>query len=95
MTRDTSLINGGKVSPRVTKFEDALERLSKIVEKLEKGDLSLDEAIKVFEEGVKLCQFCAKKLDEAEQKVAVLLKNQKGEFYTEPFAEEKNIENEF
>ncbi|RLA94798.1 MAG: exodeoxyribonuclease VII small subunit, partial [Deltaproteobacteria bacterium] len=41
------------MSSRVTKFEDALEKLSKIVEKLEKGNLPLDDAIKAFEEGVK------------------------------------------
>ncbi len=87
--------NGGNVSSRVTKFEDALEKLSKIVEKLEKGNLPLDDAIKAFEEGVKLCRFCAKKLDEAEQKVALLLKDQKGEFFTETFTPENSNENEF
>ncbi len=79
---------------KVTKFEDALEELSRIVERLEQGDLSLDDAIKAFEEGIKLCRFCAKKLDKAEQKVALLLKDQKGEFYTEPFIEENNSKDE-
>ena len=83
------------MSRKVTKFEDALEKLSRIVEKLEEGNLSLDEAIKAFEEGVTLCQFCAKKLDEAERKVALLLKDQKGEFYAEPFIEKDNTENDF
>ncbi len=81
------------MSRKLTKFEDALEKLSRIVEKLEEGNLSLDEAIKAFEEGVKLCRFCAKKLDEAEQKVALLLKDQKGEVYTEEFEQENGGEN--
>ena len=81
------------MSRKLTKFEDALEELSRIVEKLEEGNLSLDEAIKAFEEGVKLCRFCAKKLDEAEQKVALLLKDQKGEVYTEEFEQENGGEN--
>ncbi len=83
------------MSRKLTKFEDALEKLSRIVEKLEEGNLSLDEAIKAFEEGVKLCRFCAKKLDEAEQKVALLLKDQKGEVYTEEFEQENGGENGF
>ncbi len=83
------------MSRKAMKFEDALEELSRIVEKLEQGNLSLDEAIKAFEEGMKLCKFCAKKLDEAEQKVAVLLKDQKGEFYAEPFNRGNSGEDEF
>ncbi len=83
------------MSRKLTKFEDALDELSRIVEKLEEGNLSLDEAIKAFEEGVKLCRFCAKKLDEAEQKVALLLKDQKGEVYTEEFEQENGGENGF
>jgi len=69
-------------------FEKALKRLEEIVNKLESGDLPLDESLKIFEEGVKLSRFCAKKLDEAERKVEVLLKNEKGKFTTKPFSEE-------
>lgn len=55
-------------------FEKKLERLEKIVEKMEAGDLALDEALKSFEEGVKLSRDCHKQLTEAEQKVKLLLK---------------------
>jgi len=69
-------------------FEKALKRLEEIVNKLESGDLPLDESLKIFEEGVKLSRFCTKKLDEAERKVEVLLKNKEGKFTTKPFSEE-------
>ncbi len=54
------------------KFEKALERLEKIVEELESGDLALEEALKRYEEGVKLSRACTKKLTEAEKKIETL-----------------------
>jgi exodeoxyribonuclease VII small subunit len=60
------------------KFESAVKRLEEIVNKLEGGDLSLDDSIKLFEEGVKLYQICLKRLDEAEKKVEILLKDKDG-----------------
>lgn len=69
------------------KFEDNLSRLEEIVRKMESGDLSLEDSLKAFEEGIKLSRLCAKKLDEAERRVEVLLK-QEGELATEPFPEE-------
>lgn len=67
-------------------FEDAMKRLETIVEELEGGELALDEALKKFQEGVKLYSFCTKKLDESEKKVALLLKDDQGELREEPFA---------
>jgi exodeoxyribonuclease VII small subunit len=60
------------------KFEDSIERLEEIVRKMEAGDLSLDESLKAFEEGIKLSRQCAKKLDEAERRVDILLKQEDG-----------------
>lgn len=54
------------------KFEKALDQLEKIVEALEAGDLTLDEALKRYEEGVKLSRACTKKLGEAEKKIETL-----------------------
>ncbi len=54
------------------KFEKALTQLEKIVEELESGDLALDEALKRYEEGVKLSRACTKKLTEAEKKIETL-----------------------
>lgn len=55
-------------------FEEALTRLEQITKELEEGDLSLDESLKYFDEGVKLAQFCNSKLDDAQKKVEILLK---------------------
>ncbi|MGD2294701.1 MAG: exodeoxyribonuclease VII small subunit [Candidatus Aminicenantes bacterium] len=66
-------------------FEKALEDLEKIVEKLEKGGLSLSESLSLFEKGIKLARFLREELEKAEKKVSVLLKNEKGEIQEEPF----------
>lgn len=56
-----------------TLFEDSLKGLEDIVEQLEQGDISLQESLKSFEEGVKLTRVCQKSLQDAEQKVQILL----------------------
>lgn len=65
-------------------FEDALEKLEKIVQKLEDGNTSLDESMKLFEEGIRLARFCSKKLEEAKNKIEILTKKD-GKFTVEPF----------
>jgi exodeoxyribonuclease VII small subunit len=60
------------------RFEDALNKLEKIVSKLEEGDIPLEESLKLFEEGIRLSRFCNQKLDEAEKKVEILLKGKNG-----------------
>ena len=57
------------------KFEDALHKLEDIVEKLETGDISLDDSLKVFEEGNELVKLCLKKLTDAEQKIKSISKD--------------------
>lgn len=66
-------------------FEKALADLEKIVEKLEKGGLSLNESLSLFEKGVKLARFLRKELEKAEKKVEILLKDEKGEIEREEF----------
>ena len=56
------------------KFEEAIDQLDTIVRKLETGDLPLDEAIKVFEEGTRLRKFCEEKLKETERRVEMIIK---------------------
>lgn len=73
------------------KFEDALKKLEKIVEDLEKGDLSLDEALKKYQDGIELSRVCSQRLDNAKKKIDVLVKNKKGEFELKPL-NEKEIE---
>jgi exodeoxyribonuclease VII small subunit len=60
------------------KFEDAMTRLETIVSELEKGDLPLDESLKIFEEGIRLSKTCLKMLDEAERKVEILVQDKEG-----------------
>ena len=66
-------------------FEEALERLEKIVEELEKGELSLNESLKLFEEGISLSRYLREELDKAEKKIEILLKKEGGEIEKEPF----------
>jgi len=66
------------------KCEDCLQRLEKIVDELERGDLALEQALKLFEEGVQLSNSCRKELEGAEGKVEILLK-QNGKLQAEPF----------
>lgn len=66
-------------------FENAMKRLENIVQDLESGDLSLDEALKKFQEGMKLSRFCSDKLDESEKKVSILLRDEEGGIQEEPF----------
>ncbi|MGS0764043.1 exodeoxyribonuclease VII small subunit [Syntrophomonas curvata] len=61
------------------KFEDALKTLEEIVEKLESGNLELEESIRLFEQGVKLSLYCRQQLQQAEAKIQRLVKNLNGE----------------
>ena len=70
-------------------FEQSMKQLERIVQELEGGDLSLETAIKKFEEGMKLTAFCSKKLDETEKKVSILLKNAEGRIAEAPFSGEE------
>jgi len=65
-------------------FEQSLSQLEALVEKMEQGDLPLDAALQAFEEGVKLTRECQSILDQAEQKVQMLVESQ-GELKTAPF----------
>ena len=67
------------------KFEKAIQRLEKIVDDLEKGEMDIDKSLEIFEEGIKMSRVCSKKLNEAEAKIEKLTKDQKGELVTELF----------
>lgn len=74
------------------KFEEALKKLEKIVEDLEKGELSLDEALKKYQEGIELSRVLSQRLENAKKKIDILVKNKKGEFELRPFDEDKKEE---
>ncbi len=59
-------------------FEASLKKLEEIVTQLEEGDLSLEESLKLFEDGVKLSRECQDRLDQAERRIEVLLKDRNG-----------------
>ena len=68
-------------------FEEAMKKLEEIVTELEKGDLSLDESVSKFEEGIKISKDCNKILESAEKKISILLEKD-GEITEDNFVEE-------
>jgi len=73
------------MSKKGKKFEEALKELEEIVEKLEKGDLSLDESIDYFQKGIELSKYCSKRLDEIERKISILVEDKNGQIIEEAF----------
>ncbi len=69
------------------KFEEALKKLEKIVNDLEEGNLSLDDALEKYSEGIGLSKACAKKLEVARKKVEILLKSEDGSVELKEFDE--------
>ena len=67
-------------------FEESLKKLESIVGQLERGDLPLEDSVKLFEEGMQLSADCKQQLEEAEGKVEILIKQRDGSMKREPFA---------
>ena len=78
--------------PKKPDFERSLARLEEVVRRLESPQLSLDDAMKLFEEGVALSRECQKQLEEAEGRVEILLKKADGKLAAEPFDPERETE---
>jgi exodeoxyribonuclease VII small subunit len=74
--------------PRTNDFEKSFQQLEKIVQRLEGEELSLDDSLKLFEEGINLSRFCHHKLEQIEKKIELILADAKGEPVTEPFEPE-------
>ena len=74
------------------KFEEALARLEAIVAELERGELPLEDSMRIFEEGIKLSKVCLKMLDDAERRVEILVKDKNGRKRTRPFELEEKSE---
>lgn len=66
-------------------FETALEKLEAAVNRLEQGELPLEDALRTFEDGVRWSRTCHQLLDRAEQRVETILKNEQGEHEAKPF----------
>lgn len=73
-------------------FEQAMKKLELIVQQLESGEQPLEDAVKKFEEGIKLSKFCSEKLDETEKRITILLKDQMGNVFEKPFISEGESE---
>ncbi|MDB5083142.1 MAG: exodeoxyribonuclease small subunit [Bacilli bacterium] len=73
MPQETELSPQPKLDGEGHSFETAMQRLEQIVKQLENGDLSLEDSIERFQEGMKLSKLCRDKLDQAEQKIEMLV----------------------
>ena len=74
------------------RFEEALNKLEGIVSKLEEGNIPLEESLKLFEEGIRLSRFCNQKLEEAEKRVEILLRDKDGVLRPELFDTAANLQ---
>ena len=72
-------------SPRT--FEASLEALEKIVQQLENGDLPLEKSLDLFEQGIRLSRECQERLNQAERRIEVLLRDNQGRTVVSPFNE--------
>jgi exodeoxyribonuclease VII small subunit len=70
-------------------FEAALKELEGIVKQLETGEAKLEESLQLFERGIRLSRFCSQKLEEAEKKIEMLVKDSRGEYTTVPLEPEE------
>jgi exodeoxyribonuclease VII small subunit len=75
-------------------FEDAMSRLEKIVDEMESGDLPLEEVLQKYEEGNRLVKLCAARLNEAEKRIEVLMKEKDGSLSLKPLDEPVDEEDE-
>jgi exodeoxyribonuclease VII small subunit len=66
-------------------FEESLKKLEEVVLQLERGDVSLEDAVRLFDEGTQLSALCKQQLEEAESKVEILMKQRDGAMKREPF----------
>ena len=76
------------------KFEEALKELEKIVERLESGELSLEDSFAAFEQGVKWVRYCNQKLTEVEKKIELLVKDKEGNLKLKRFLDVDDEESE-
>jgi exodeoxyribonuclease VII small subunit len=72
------------------RFEDTFKKLEAIVNKLENGDLPLEDSMKLFEEGMRLSRICSQRLTEVQKRVDLLLKGEDGLMKSEPFPFEED-----
>jgi len=77
------------VKKRELSFEEALKKLEEIASKMGEEGLSLEESLKMFQEGMEISTLCNKKLDEAEKQINIVMKNSEGSLIESDFATEE------
>jgi exodeoxyribonuclease VII small subunit len=75
-------------NPKPKTFETSLEELERIVRELEQGELPLEKSLELFEQGVKLSRECQERLNQAERKIEVLMRDNQGRPVVKPFEPE-------
>jgi exodeoxyribonuclease VII small subunit len=70
-------------------FEEYLKKLEKIVQKLEESELTLDESVKAYEEGMNISKMCLEKLNETKKKIEQLVIDDENKYSTKPFSEKE------
>jgi exodeoxyribonuclease VII small subunit len=73
------------------RFEDALKKLEEIVQRLERGELTLEDSLSCYEEGIRLSRFCHAKLEEAERKIETLVKDARGDVALDENGDPKKV----
>ena len=73
------------MAKKAKSFEEALSRLEEIVDAMEEGELSLDETVKLYKEGVELSSLCSEKLTGAKQQISILSTGLDGSIEEQPF----------
>lgn len=72
-------------------FESSLEELERIVRQLEQGELTLEKSLELFEEGVKLSRDCQERLNQAERRIEILVRDNQGRASVRPFDPESEL----
>jgi len=79
------------VTEEAPSFETALKKLDEIVQRLEKGELPLEESLKLYEEGIRLSRLCHAKLDEAQGRIEMLIKDARGDLALDEEGKPKRV----
>jgi exodeoxyribonuclease VII small subunit len=80
-------------TPKPKSFESSLEELERVVRELEQGDMPLERSLELFEQGVALSRECQERLNQAERRIEILMRDNKGQSTARPFEPENESDN--
>ena len=87
---DAAQSAAGETAREEMSFEEAMDKLEAIVARLESGDVPLEAAIELFQEGMALSRLCGQKLDQVERRIEMLLEDENGQLRKQPFVPAKD-----